>query len=127
MRTVILAGLGLALLAAAAASSRQQKAPEFSAQLEARNPWTSTRLNNDRDEFQFAIVTDRTGGHRPQVFSRAVKRLNLLQPEFVLSVGDLIEGGNKKPEQLVKEWEEFDGYVKQLKMPFFYVPGNHDV
>jgi hypothetical protein len=36
-------------------------------------------------------------------------------------------GGNKKPKQLDAEWAEFDGYVKQLQMPFFYVPGNHDV
>jgi hypothetical protein len=81
----------------------------------------------DPDEFQFAIVSDRTGGHRAQVFSRAVARLNLLQPEFVLSVGDLIEGGKKSPKQLDAEWAEFDSYVKQLQMPFFYVPGNHDV
>jgi hypothetical protein len=127
MRTLILALTGCGVLGAAAAFSRQEKGKEFTARQEARNPWTSTKLNNDRDEFQFAIVTDRTGGHRARVFSRAVARLNLLQPEFVLSVGDLIEGGNKKPEQLAAEWEEFDGYVKQLKMPFFYVPGNHDV
>jgi hypothetical protein len=50
-----------------------------------------------------------------------------MQPEFVLSVGDLIEGGNKTAEQLNAEWREFDGYVERLKMPFFYVPGNHDV
>ncbi|MBY0228400.1 MAG: metallophosphoesterase, partial [Gemmataceae bacterium] len=59
-------------------------------------------------------------------FERAVARLNLMQPEFVMSVGDLIEGGKKKREQYEKEWAEFDGYVKKLRMPFFYVPGNHD-
>ncbi len=93
---------------------------------EDRKPVTHGRLNNDSTEFQFAIVSDRTGGHRPRIFSQAVERLNLLQPEFVLSVGDLIEGGNKTPQQLAAEWEEFDGYVARLKMPFFYVPGNHD-
>src|SRR5262249_5230730 len=78
-------------------------------------------------EFQFAIVSDRTGGHRGKVFSRAVARLNLLQPEFVVSVGDLIEGGKKAKPKYEEEWKEFDGYVNQLTMPFFYVPGNHDV
>src|SRR5262245_65185228 len=109
MRALILTVAGCAVLGAAVAFSRPDKAKEFDAKQEARNPWTSTRLNNDRDEFQFVIVTDRTGGHREKVFSRAVERINLLQPEFVLSVGDLIEGGNKKPEQLAREWEEFDG------------------
>src|SRR5947208_2429233 len=121
-------GLGaLALFTAAVAFSRQEKPGALAVTQEKRNPWTSARLNNQPGEFQFAVISDRTGGHRAKVFSQAVARLNLLQPEFVLSVGDLIEGGNKKPEQLAREWEEFDGYVKQLQMPFFYVPGNHDV
>ena len=52
------------------------------------HPWNHLNLNNDPDNFQFAIVTDRTGGHRPGVFEDAVHKLNLLQPEFVMSVGD---------------------------------------
>src|SRR5438128_2129318 len=88
-------------------------------QSEARNPWTHSALNNDPDEFQFAIVSDRTGSHRPKVFSRAVEKLKLMQPEFVLSVGDLIEGGNKEKKQLEAEWREFDDYVRRLPMPFF--------
>jgi hypothetical protein len=94
---------------------------------ETRNPVTHLRWNDDPAEFQFAFVSDRTGGHRAEIFSVAVEKLNLLQPAFVLSVGDLIEGGKKTPEKLAAEWKEFDGYVKKLTMPFFYVPGNHDV
>jgi serine/threonine-protein phosphatase CPPED1 len=94
---------------------------------EDRNPVTHLRFNDDSADFQFAIVSDRTGGHRPEVFSQAVEKLNLLQPAFVLSVGDLIEGGKKADEKLAAEWKEFDGFVNKLTMPFFYVPGNHDV
>jgi hypothetical protein len=93
-------------------------------QVEPKNPWTHLRLNNDPALFRFAIVSDRTGGHRAGIFAQAVEQLNWLQPEFVLSVGDLIEG-NKK-EKLAEEWQEFEGMVKKLKMPFFYAPGNHD-
>jgi hypothetical protein len=134
MKRILLGLVVVGLVGAAAAFSRQDKpvagkpAGDLVIRSEARNPWTSINLNNDPDEFQFAIVSDRTGGHRPQVFSRAVERLNWLQPEFVLSVGDLIEGGSTKPvQQLNEEWQEFQGYVKRLKVPFFYVPGNHDV
>ncbi|MES2793395.1 MAG: metallophosphoesterase [Planctomycetota bacterium] len=91
------------------------------------NPWTHLNLNNQPKNFQFAIVTDRTGGHREMVFEKAVRKLNLLQPEFVISVGDLIEGYTEKPEQMEEQWQQFHGFVKQLKMPFFYVPGNHDI
>ena len=90
-------------------------------------PYTSLDLNNDPKNFQFAIVTDRTGGHRPGVFLDGVKKLNLLQPEFVMSVGDLIEGYTTDTARLNREWAEFNGFIDQLEMPFFYVPGNHDI
>jgi predicted phosphodiesterase len=94
---------------------------------EDKNPWTSLKVNADSDQFQFAVVSDRTGGHRPKIFSQAVQRINLLQPEFVLSVGDLIPGYTTRQEQIEKEWKEFTGYSAQFEMPFFYVPGNHDL
>jgi predicted phosphodiesterase len=95
--------------------------------VEARNPWTNLEFNANSNDFQFAIVSDRTGGHREKVFARAVEQLNLLQPEFVLSVGDLIEGYTKDEDQIAKEWREFQSFTAKLQMPFFYVPGNHDI
>src|SRR5829696_8507084 len=92
-----------------------------------KNPWTNLKINNDADQFQFAVVSDRTGGHREKVFSRAVAQVNLLQPQFVMSVGDLIEGYTLKEEAIKDQWDEFDGYVKKFEMPFFYVAGNHDL
>ena len=94
---------------------------------EERNPVTHLRWNDSADEFRFAVVSDRTGGHRAEIFSQAIEKLNLMQPEFVLSVGDLIEGGKKSDDKLNAEWREFDSFVNKLTMPFFYVPGNHDV
>lgn len=82
-------------------------------------PWTHLDLNNDADNFQFAIVTDRTGGHRPGVFMDGVRKLNLMQPEFVMSVGDLIEGYTTDIEVLARQWNQFNGFVDQLEMPFF--------
>jgi hypothetical protein len=96
-------------------------------QSEGPNPYTSLKLNNDDCQFQFAIVTDRTGGHRPGVFMDGVRKLNLLQPEFVMSVGDLIEGYTEDTLELDRQWAEFEGFVNKLDMPFFYVPGNHDI
>ncbi len=95
--------------------------------LEGPKPWSSLDLNNDARNFQFAIVTDRTGGHRPGVFLDGVQKLNLLQPEFVLSVGDLIEGYTEDLVELNRQWDEFDGFIDSLQVPFFYVPGNHDI
>ncbi|NND33479.1 MAG: hypothetical protein HKN76_12885 [Saprospiraceae bacterium] len=91
------------------------------------NPWSNLEINADSDQFQFIIVTDRTGGHRPGVFEQAVQKINLLQPEFVMSVGDLIEGYTEDTSILNAEWNEFSGFIDELQMPFFYVPGNHDL
>ena len=94
-------------------------------------PYTHLRFKNDPDNFQFAIIGDRTGGHRPGVFPAATDLLNLLQPEFVMSVGDFIEGyveGESKAETTLKsQWKEVDDSLKPLQMPLFYVQGNHDV
>ncbi|WP_169513356.1 metallophosphoesterase [Flexithrix dorotheae] len=93
---------------------------------EGPKPWNNLKLNNNPSTFQFAIVTDRTGGHRPGVFPDAINKLNILQPEFVMSVGDLIEGYTENQEEIDRQWKEFNGFIDSLSVPFFYVPGNHD-
>ena len=60
-------------------------------------PWTNLEFYNDPLNFKFAIVGDRTGGLRPGVFADGVKKLNLLMPEFVMSVGDFIPGNTAGP------------------------------
>lgn len=90
------------------------------------NPWNHLDFHNDPNAFQFAIVSDRTGGARPGIFEDAIRKLNLLQPEFVMSVGDLIEGYSQDPKVINAQWDEFQGFIRELEMPFFYLPGNHD-
>jgi hypothetical protein len=128
MRRLLLALCAVAVLGSALAWSASKAARrDFDFPTQAKNPVSHFRLNNDPADFQFAIVSDRTGGHRSRIFSRAVEKLNLLQPEFVISVGDLIEGYTTDTDRLAREWREFQTYVAQLRMPFFYVPGNHDL
>lgn len=90
-------------------------------------PWTSLNINDKPGQFQFVVVTDRTGGPRPGIFENGVEKINLLQPEFVMSVGDLIQGYTTDTIEINRQWDEFTGFVDKLEMPFFYVPGNHDV
>lgn len=91
------------------------------------NPWTHLQFNNNPAHFQFIIVADRYGGCRPGIFAGAIDKINLLQPEFVMCVGDLISGQTESEIELDKQWIEFDGIVDRLEMPFFYLPGNHDI
>ncbi len=130
MKRILLASLVVGLLIGAFALSGGQKSgvkPDLQIDVEGRNPWTNLRINNAPETFHFAVISDRTGGHRARIFSQAVEQINLLQPAFVVSVGDLIEGYTKDTETLGKQWKEFQTYTSKLQMPFFYVPGNHDV
>lgn len=88
---------------------------------------TDRPVNNAEGVFRFAILPDRSGGMRPGVFESAVAKLNLLQPEFVLSTGDLIDGYTLEPKVWNAQWDEFERIVARLEMPFHYVPGNHDI
>ena len=58
-----------------------------------------------------------------------MEKLNLLSPEFVITVGDLFEGGagNRNVENLMCQWKEFNSFIQGFDMPFFYLPGNHDL
>lgn len=90
-------------------------------------PRSASAFRNSPDNFQFVVVGDRTGNHRPGVFSKAIDQINLLQPEFVMSVGDLIEGYTEDESRLAEEWDEIESMVNGLDMPFFYTVGNHDL
>ena len=90
-------------------------------------PWTELGEIESPGDFRFAVVSDRTGEHRDGVFASAMPKINLVAPDFVVSVGDLIEGYSDDPATLGREWDEIEGYVEGLQMPFFYVPGNHDM
>jgi len=129
MKRLFISTLAVGLLMAAMAMSGTKKPSTGNLEIEInkRNPWTTLKLNDNADAFHFVVVSDRTGGHRARVFSQAMQQINLLQPAFVLTVGDLIEGYSKDPTALATEWKELQGYVQKLQMPFFYVAGNHDV
>jgi hypothetical protein len=119
------------LCTAACAPTETPESTAFSydeTRLAEATPWTSGDFQNDPDEFQFVIIGDRTGGANVQgTFRLAVDQLNLLQPEFVINVGDVIEGYSDDAAALNAEWDEFDRIVEPLTMPFFRTPGNHDI
>jgi hypothetical protein len=135
VKRLLASGTVLVLLLAAVLASRTIPSPPAEAprpaglrlEVEGHNPWNHLRLNNAPSTFRFAIVTDRTGGARPGVFERAVRQLNWLQPEFVVCVGDLIQGNSKDVGKVKQQWREVQGLVGQLEMPFFYLPGNNDI
>lgn len=90
-------------------------------------PWLSEQFDIAEDKFTFGIVTDLTGGERPGIFSIAIEQLNLLRPELIVTVGDLVEGVTSIADSIHKEYDSFDARARKARAPLFHVGGNHDL
>ncbi|GAA3406114.1 metallophosphoesterase family protein [Paenibacillus hodogayensis] len=89
-------------------------------------PLTGELRAETKADFAFAIVGDRTGIAVPGVFESAMQAVKSLQPDFVVSVGDLVEGYCSDAEEAHEEWDEIDSLIGALSLPFFQTIGNHD-
>ena len=70
-------------------------------------------------DFRFVVIGD-THSSTAQV-EKEIRAINLLAPDLVLHVGDLIHGHDPA------EWEESDRLLGLFDMPALTVLGNHDV
>ena len=94
-------------------------------------PWTHLNFGNrgEGEDFCFGIVSDRAGRPRPGVFEGALQIFNRMRPEFVMSVGDYIEGVSVEDYSepfLRKQWNYILPEIRKCIPPFFFVAGNHD-
>ncbi|MBK1833113.1 LamG-like jellyroll fold domain-containing protein [Roseibacillus ishigakijimensis] len=85
-------------------------------------------LTNEEPMFTFAVFGDRTGGPDSgvNILADAVRDVNLLEPDLVMTVGDLIQGYNTTADWL-PQMREYKGIMNNLICPWFPVAGNHDV
>jgi 3',5'-cyclic AMP phosphodiesterase CpdA len=75
---------------------------------------------------RFVILGDRTGSVQPGVYEQVWREIAAQKPEFVVTVGDLIEGlvDKSAPEQ----WDEVERLHKPYaSIPLYLTPGNHDI
>lgn len=81
----------------------------------------------EEDAFSFVIFGDRTGGPDAgvSILADAIRDVNLLEPDLVMTVGDLIQGYNESV-PWITEMEEYKAVMGNLLCPWFPVAGNHD-
>ena len=83
-------------------------------------------LNEPKNDFRFSILGDRTGGAQPEIYGRVWREIDLLHPDFVINVGDTIEGGNDARAEA--EWMELrPTWQRYRHYPLYFTPGNHDI
>ncbi len=82
------------------------------------------------DPFHFAIVSDRTGRAVPGVYPQVWREVAAAHPDFVVTLGDAIEGLSTQapgPEDSARaEWRS----VRKdwlTNVPIYHTPGNHDI
>jgi hypothetical protein len=77
------------------------------------------------NDFTFALIGDRTGSARPQIYSRVFREVLLADPAFAVTIGDAIEGVDdaKAPAQ----WAEMEALWGTAPFPIRHTPGNHDI
>jgi len=77
--------------------------------------------------FRLAILSDRTGGHRPGIYPRVIEQINLLNPDIVVTVGDQIEGYGEDYDRSEAEWDSILALLDAVEAPLYLVAGNHDI
>lgn len=123
-RTAILCAAAMSVASCAPATIEPDFQHEVAGDI---RPWTHENFDNDADKFTFAVFSDLTGGEREGVFEVAVAQLNLLRPELIVNVGDLIEGESIDRQEIDAQWDSFDERAEKARAPVFYVGGNHDL
>jgi predicted phosphodiesterase len=98
-RRFLLGGLAIAALAAAAESPR--------------------------NDFRFSILGDRTGDAQPGVYEQVWREIDGEHPDFVVNVGDSIQGGNDST--AASEWLALRQLWSRYRYPLYLTPGNHDI
>ncbi len=83
-------------------------------------------VTEPKNDFRFSIIGDRTGGAQAQIYGRVWREVDLMHPDFVINVGDTIQGG--KDGSAESEWLELRPIWERYQhYPIYFTPGNHDV
>ena len=107
----------------------------FTAAISAQNNISTSReiykpltAVDQTQSFTFSVLGDRTGGTDDglAVLEQAVTDINVLMPDMVMTVGDLIQGYCPQ-ERWLFEAERFHKIMSRLAMPWYPTAGNHDV
>lgn len=71
--------------------------------------------------FTFAVIGDRAGRPMKGVFEKNLLEILKTDTKFIIQLGDILEDSSPK------EYNYVQNLLKNLKIPIYLVPGNHDL
>ena len=78
-------------------------------------------------DFTFAVIGDRTGGAVPGVYEQVLDEVAFIRPDFMVTVGDHIEGYSADPAAIETEWDYVVGLLDGTGLDYHLTAGNHDI
>jgi hypothetical protein len=78
-------------------------------------------------DFTFVVLGDRTGGAVPGVFEQVLDEVRFLSPDFMITVGDHIEGYEADSAAIEFEWDYVVELLDETGIGYHLTPGNHDI
>ncbi len=82
---------------------------------------------NTAHAFRFAVVGDRTGTPQDPVFEEIIEEIALLDPDFVMCVGDIAEVDIGDSAAVDAEFDRMLNIVGKLPCKFYWCAGNNDI
>ena len=83
------------------------------------------------DDFRFVFMTDvhlEYQGVSLKFFGQAIDTINKMNPDFVITGGDLVRGANNVRETYVDSlYNLYLGEIQKINMPVYSTMGNHEI
>ena len=77
--------------------------------------------------YRFVVIGDRTAGAVDEVFEETIDEVKLLDPDFVMCVGDIAEVDVGDSAEVEAEFDRLVRVVNSLPCKFYWCAGNNDI
>ncbi|MBD3336981.1 MAG: hypothetical protein GF355_15820, partial [Candidatus Eisenbacteria bacterium] len=78
-------------------------------------------------ELEIAVIGDRTGGHTPGIYEKILTTAVGMDPDLVITVGDMIEGYTEDAAVIEERWRGYRALLEPIDVPIHFVAGNNDI